>query len=182
MKWGYFAVFFLCLSAGIYGVESVYDQKWKFIDINGNEIALSEFQGDVLLIVNTASDSGFSDQLDSMQFLHKQFASFGLSILAFPCNDFGNQEPRDQLPLKAFYKGQYGVSFPLFSKVSVVGEEALPFFKFLTKEVYGGELLWNFSKILVNRKGEVVKRFPPWLDPKSQIIVKKIGELLKQRS
>lgn len=164
---------------------SIYDFKVKAQD--GSEVSLSEYKGKVLLIVNTATGCGFTPQYDELQDIYDEFKDKGLEILDFPCNQFGEQAPGDDEEIYSFCTGRYGITFPQFSKVEVNGENAIPLFKWLTDntkfEGFGmspmgmmlsgvvkkadkdyknnGKIKWNFTKFLINRKGEIVARFEP---------------------
>ena len=131
--------------------------------IGGDEIRLGEFRGKVMLIVNTASNCGFTPQYAGLETLHRQFRDRGLVILGFPCNQFGEQEPGDETAIADFCQSNYGVSFPMFAKIDVNGDAAHPLYVFLkshAKGLLGSELIkWNFTKFLVDRDGVVVKRY-----------------------
>lgn len=169
---------------------SVYDYKVK--DIKGNEVSLSEYSGKLLLIVNTASKCGFTPQYDGLEKLYQTYKDRGLVILGFPSNQFLTQEPGDNEEIQSFCKLNYGVTFPLFSKIDVRGENADPFFKFLSeaapfkgfelekemgrkiesvvKEHYpenleGNGVKWNFTKFLIARDGSVKGRYEPTVTP-----------------
>jgi len=140
---------------------SVYDYKVR--NISGEEVALSEFAGKILLVVNTASKCGFTPQYKGLETLYKELQADGLVILGFPCNQFGGQEPGDDGQVEEFCQLNYGVSFPMFSKIEVNGDAAHPLFKYLkqqAKGVLGSESIkWNFTKFLINREGQVVERY-----------------------
>lgn len=133
------------------------------VTLNGEEKPLADFRGKVLLIVNTASQCGFTPQYKGLQALHERYADRGLEVLGFPCNQFGHQEPGDADQIGAFCEKNYGVSFPMFAKIEVNGKNAHPLFKFLKAEspgVLGTESIkWNFTKFLVDRHGKVVRRY-----------------------
>jgi len=137
--------------------------------LDGQPLALDRFRGQVLLVVNTASACGFTPQYKGLEELHRQYAARGLAVLGFPCNQFGAQEPGTEEEIGAFCEKNYGVTFPMFAKVDVNGDEAHPLFKFLKEEkpgVLGTEgIKWNFTKFLVGRDGEVVKRYAPQTAP-----------------
>jgi glutathione peroxidase len=124
---------------------------------------LSQYQGQVLLVVNVASRCGFTNQYKGLQALYEQYKEQGFSVLGFPCNQFGSQEPGDEASIKTFCETSYAVTFPMFAKVDVNGNEADPFFKWLKSSkpgILGTEgIKWNFTKFLVSREGEVLKRF-----------------------
>lgn len=148
--------------------------------ITGEPISLSQYKDKVLLIVNTASQCGFTPQYKGLQSLYDQYAEQGLVILGFPCNQFGQQEPGSETEIQTFCETNFGVTFPLFEKVDVNGNNAHPLFKYLTKAVpgiFGTEnIKWNFTKFLVDRKGNVVKRYPSTTKPED--IAKDIEGLL----
>lgn len=158
--------------------ENIYSFRAK--DIKGNEIGLDQFKGKVLLVVNTASHCGFTPQYEGLEKLYLELKSKGLEILAFPCNQFGTQEPKDNAEILNFCQTNYNVSFPIFSKINVNGEDAHPIYQFLKSQcpgLLGTEMIkWNFTKFLVNREGKVVKRFAP--QDKPDTIKKNIEELL----
>lgn len=143
-----------------------YDFKAK--DIDGEMVSMEEFKGQVVLVVNTASKCGFTPQFAELEELYKKYKDEGLVILGFPCNQFANQDPGTDAEIKTFCMQNYGVSFPMFSKVKVNGDDALPLFKFL-KDEQGGSvgsfIKWNFTKFLISRTGEVVDRFAPNTTP-----------------
>ncbi len=140
---------------------TVYD--YKASNIRGEEISLADFEGKVLLIVNTASKCGFTPQFEGLETLYKDLEPKGLMVLGFPCNQFGSQDPGDNGEIQEFCQLNYGVSFPMFSKIDVNGKDTHPLFKYLKKEargVLGSESIkWNFTKFLVDREGNVVKRY-----------------------
>ncbi|WP_243494557.1 MULTISPECIES: glutathione peroxidase [Priestia] len=157
---------------------SVYEYSAK--TIKDEDVSLSNYQGDVLLIVNTASKCGFTPQYKDLQALYEEEKENGLTVLGFPCNQFGGQEPGSSNDIEQFCELNYGVSFPMFAKVDVKGEYAHPLFAYLTEQAPGllgsKAIKWNFTKFLVNRQGEVVKRYAPQTAPKD--IQKDIKELL----
>lgn len=139
-------------------------------DIDGKPVNLNKFQGDVLLVVNVASfDQAYTPQYASLQRLYDQHKGRGFQVLAFPCNDFGESEPGSDKKIKDFAKRTYEVTFPLMAKVIVGGPGVSPFYKFLTSRKtntqFGGEIEGNFTKILINRKGEIVGRWRANVDP-----------------
>lgn len=148
--------------------NDVYEFSAKSLD--GKDIKLSEYKGDVLLVVNTASKCGFTNQYAGLEELHKQYASKGLKVLGFPCNQFGAQEPGAATEIGAFCQKNYGVDFQMFEKIDVNGDDAHPLYKYLTSTVPGvlgtEAIKWNFTKFLVDRNGKVVKRFAPNVEPK----------------
>lgn len=140
-------------------------------DIKGLPVKLDRYQGKVMLVVNTASECGFTPQYQGLEKLYRQFRRKGLEVLGFPCNQFGEQEPGSEAQIEAFCEVHYGVTFPLFRKVDVNGDNAAPLFKWLKKEKPGlfgtGAIKWNFTKFLVDRKGDVVARYAPSDTPES---------------
>lgn len=137
--------------------------------LTGKEVSLGEFKGKVLLIVNTASKCGFTPQYEGLEKLHKDYAAKGLVVLGFPCNQFGSQEPGSENDIAEFCQVNYGVSFPMFAKIDVNGENAHPLYQFLKSSapgIFGLEgIKWNFTKFLVDRSGKVVDRFAPTTKP-----------------
>lgn len=145
---------------------SIYDFTVK--DVDDNDISLSNYRGKVLLIVNTASKCGFTPQYEELERLYKKLGNEKFEILAFPCNQFGNQEPGDNAAIKNFCELSYDVTFPIFSKIDVNGKDADPLYKYLTsvkKGLLGGAIKWNFTKFLVDFKGNVIDRFAPTTTP-----------------
>jgi len=131
--------------------------------LEGGEQALSDYQGKVLLIVNTASKCGFTPQFEGLEKVYQKYQSQGLVVLGFPCNQFAGQDPGSNNEIGEFCQRNYGVSFPMFAKIDVNGSDAHPIYKFLTKEakgILGTEAIkWNFTKFLVGRDGNVIDRF-----------------------
>jgi glutathione peroxidase len=140
---------------------SIYDFTVERID--GQTQSLSDYNGKVLLIVNTASQCGFTPQYKGLQELHEKYQDSGLQILGFPCNQFGGQEPGSNAEIQQFCTLNYGVSFPMFAKVNVNGPDTVPLYQYLkeqAKGAFGTEVIkWNFTKFLVDRNGKIVKRF-----------------------
>ncbi|PCI72365.1 MAG: glutathione peroxidase [Gammaproteobacteria bacterium] len=134
-------------------------------DIKGNPVSMSDYKDKVLLIVNTASKCGFTPQYEGLEKLQKDYAEKGFSVLGFPCNQFGGQEPGDGEAIQTFCDLTYQTSFPLFEKVEVNGDNTTPIYDFMKSEAPGilgsKGVKWNFTKFLINKKGEVVKRFAP---------------------
>lgn len=136
--------------------------------LDGREQSLEEYAGKVALVVNTASKCGLTPQYEGLEKLYEQYADEGLVVLGFPCNQFGGQEPGDAEEIGAFCQKNYGVSFPMFAKVDVNGENAHPVFQWLRREkggVLGDKIKWNFTKFLVGRDGRVIKRYAPQTTP-----------------
>lgn len=133
--------------------------------IAGQTVPLSHYDGKVLLIVNVASKCGFTNQYKGLQELHQEFSEQGLVVMGFPCNQFGHQEPGDEESIQSFCALNYGVTFPMFAKIDVNGDQADPLFQWLKNSrpgLLGTEAIkWNFTKFLVGRNGEALKRFAP---------------------
>ncbi len=147
----------------------VYEFKVKKAD--GSEISMRDFQGKVLLIVNVASECGFTKQYDGLEKLHEKFAEKGLQVIGFPCNQFGGQEPGTDEQIQQFCKSHFGVAFPVMAKIDVNGDTAHPLYQYLKKEakgILGTEAIkWNFTKFLISKDGKVVDRFAPTDSPES---------------
>jgi glutathione peroxidase len=134
----------------------------------GDDVALKQFEGKVLLIVNTASACGFTPQYKGLEELHRQLSPRGFAVLGFPCNQFGGQEPGDAAQIEQFCASNYAITFPMFAKVEVNGDKAHPLFKYLKNEKFGllgPSIKWNFTKFLVDRAGKVVARHAPTARP-----------------
>ncbi len=155
----------------------IYDFKVK--DNEGQEVSLKEYEGKVLLIVNTATGCGFTPQYEGLQNLYKKYNEKGFEILDFPCNQFGGQAPGTAEEIASFCDARFGITFKQFAKIDVNGENEEPLYKFLKSQkggVFGNDIKWNFTKFLVDRKGNVVERFGSTTTPEK--IDKKIEELL----
>jgi glutathione peroxidase len=148
-------------------MSSVYE--FSATTLEGKPVALKEFAGQVLLVVNTASKCGFTPQYEGLEALYKQYRDRGLTVLGFPCNQFGAQEPGTADEIGSFCQKNYGVSFPMFEKIDVNGDAAHPLYRWLkssAKGVLGSEgIKWNFTKFLIDRDGKVVDRFAPTTKP-----------------
>ncbi len=158
---------------------------FKVKTLAGEEIGLDKYHGNVVLIVNVASECGLTPQYKQLQALHEKYAKDGLRILGFPCNQFGRQEPGSSEDIRTFCTANYGVTFDLFEKVDVNGEKASPLYRHLKKLNTGpkgsGEVGWNFEKFLIDRNGEVIARFDPRTKPDDPAIVGKIKAALAQK-
>ena len=150
-------------------MAGIYDFTVK--DIHGKSVKLSAYKGKSLLVVNTASDCGFTPQYKGLEALYKKLHGKGLEILGFPCNQFGAQEPGSEAEIEQFCELNYGVTFPMFAKIDVNGDNAAPLYKYLKKEkpgLMGSEAIkWNFTKFLVDRDGNVIERYAPNAEPAS---------------
>jgi glutathione peroxidase len=136
--------------------------------ISGDELPLSRYAGNVVLVVNTASQCGFTPQYEGLQSLWEKYHQQGLVVLGFPCDQFGHQEPGDDSAIDEFCKLNFGVTFPLFSKIEVNGDDAHPLYRWLREEksgVLGDAIKWNFTKFLVGRDGAVIRRYAPTTTP-----------------
>jgi glutathione peroxidase len=159
-------------------MSTVHDFSAKTID--GKTKKLSDYKGKTLLIVNTASQCGYTPQYQGLEELHRKYGEKDFEVLGFPCNQFGEQEPGAEKEIAQFCETHYGVSFPMFAKIDVNGEGAHPLYKYLTSAAPGllgfEGIKWNFTKFLVDKKGNVIKRYAPKVDPLS--IAPDIEEML----
>lgn len=157
---------------------SIYDFTAK--DINNQEVSFKKYQNKVMLIVNVASRCGYTNQYEGLQALHEKYSKEGLSILGFPCNQFLGQEPGTQEEIKSFCTLNYGVTFDMFAKIDVNGENTHPLYVYLKREAKGvlnsEAIKWNFTKFLVNKEGKVIKRYASATKPEE--IEQDIKELL----
>ena len=145
----------------------------------GEDVSLTRFEGQVLLIVNTASACGFTPQYKGLEQLHRDFAPRGFAVLGFPCNQFGGQEPGDARQIAEFCESKYDVTFPMFAKIDVNGSQAHPLFNYLKNAksgLLGSSIKWNFTKFLTDRSGQVVARHAPTAKPEG--LTKEIEALL----
>ncbi len=145
----------------------------------GEDVALKNFEGQVLLIVNTASACGFTPQYKGLEALQQAFGPRGFSVLGFPCNQFGSQEPGDAREIEQFCSTNYAVTFPMFAKIDVNGNNAHPLYQYLKSEksgLLGSSIKWNFTKFLVDRSGKIVGRYAPTAKPEG--LTKEIEALL----
>ena len=156
---------------------NIYD--FRVRDIKGEEVSLKEFEGKVLLIVNTATGCGFTPQYEGLEKLYKEYKNEGLEILDFPCNQFGNQAPGTNEEIVSFCSLKYDVSFKQFSKIEVNGENEEPLYTYLKSQkggIFGKNIKWNFTKFLVDQNGNVIKRYGSTVTPEK--IEKDIKNLL----
>lgn len=171
----------LLCAAPLLAGPGVYD--FTLPSIDGSPTPLAIYKGKVILLVNVASRCGFTPQYSTLESLYEKYKDQGLVILGFPANNFGAQEPGTNVEIKTFCTRKYNVTFPMFSKVSVKGDDTTPLYQFLTQKAnpaVAGEIKWNFTKFLVDRNGNVVARFEPQVTPDSPEVVKKVEKLLKQ--
>jgi glutathione peroxidase len=163
--------------------KSVLDFKMK--DIDGKDVKLNKYKGNVLLVVNVASKCGYTPQYEGLQAIYEKYNAKGFYVLGFPANNFGSQEPGTEKEIKEFCESKYKVKFPMFAKISVKGEDQDPLYKFLTsKETnpnFAGDISWNFNKFLVDRKGNVVARFTSKDTPESETVKKAIEKELGKK-
>lgn len=160
--------------------SSIYE--FTMNDIDSNPVAFEIFRNKVILIVNVASKCGFTSQYKGLQKLYEDFRDEGFIVLGFPANNFLNQEPGTGVEIKQFCSLKYNVSFPMFSKISVKGDDIAPLYKFLTDREtnpgFFGKIKWNFTKFLVDRNGNVADRFSPMTRPDSKKVKKRIRMLM----
>jgi glutathione peroxidase len=160
--------------------------KFTMKDIDGKDQDLGRYYGDVVLMVNTASKCGLTPQYEGLQSLHHKYKDRGFVILAFPANDFGAQEPGANSEIKEFCKTKFDVSFPIFAKVSVKGDDICDLYKYLTAadrgHRHGGEIRWNFNKFLIDRRGRVIDRFEPPVKPDDPKLIKAVERALKRKA
>ncbi len=158
-------------------MTTVYD--FSAETLTDGEISLKDFDGQVLLIVNTASACGFTPQYKGLEALHKALSPRGFAVLGFPCNQFGGQEPGDAKQIEEFCSSNYSLTFPMFAKIDVNGDNAHPLYKYLKSEksgLFGASIKWNFTKFLIDRTGKVVARHAPTTKPEG--LTKEIEALL----
>jgi glutathione peroxidase len=155
---------------------------FKVRDIDGKDVKLDKYKGEVLLIVNVASKCGYTPQYEGLQGIYEKYKDRGFYVLGFPANNFGGQEPGTEAEIKEFCTSTFHVTFPMFAKISVKGEDQAPLYKFLTdKETnpqFAGDITWNFNKFLVDRKGKVVARFSSKDTPESDAVTSAIEKYL----
>ena len=150
--------------------------------IDGSPVPLSTYKGEVLLIVNVASFCGYTPQYEDIEAVYEMYKDKGFRVLAFPANNFGNQEPGTNEEIKEFCTSKYDVTFDLFSKISVKGEDQHPLYRYITTEsAVPGEVKWNFQKYLVDRSGNIVAMYPSKVKPTDDEFVSKLEELLAKR-
>lgn len=162
--------------------KSIYDFKVK--DVSGKEVDLSEYKGKVLLIVNTASECGFTPQYKGMEEIRNEFKDSGFEVLAFPSNDFMGQEPLEGMEIQNFCERNYDTSFPVMEKVHVKGDDAHPLFKFLSDKKENGKVnstpKWNFHKYLIDKEGNVIDYYYSITKPESSKVKKAVKKLIEK--
>ncbi len=169
------------MSSLIFGASSVHEFTMKSID--GKPLPLANFKGKVLLVVNVASNCGYTPQYTALEALYAKYRDQGLVVVGFPANNFLGQEPGTDAEIKTFCSTKYKVTFPMYSKISVKGDDKAPLYQFLTDKSVnpstGGEIKWNFTKFLVDRDGKVIQRFEPGVKPDSPQVLSAIENALK---
>ena len=166
----------MVMTASLFGASSVHEFTLNSID--GKPAPLSAYQGKVVLIVNVASRCGFTPQYTGLEALYEKYKDRGFVILGFPANNFGGQEPGTNEEIKTFCSTKYNVTFPMYSKISVKGDDKAPLYQFLT-DTTGSEIQWNFTKFLVDKNGKVVGRFESKVTPESPEITGAIEKALR---
>ena len=155
---------------------------FKVRDIDGKDVKLDKYKGNVILMVNVASKCGYTPQYEGLQATYAKYKDKGFVVLGFPANNFGGQEPGTETEIKEFCTSKYHVTFPMFAKISVKGEDQAPLYKFLTSKetdpAFSGDITWNFNKFLVDRKGSVVARFSSKDTPESDAVTAAIEKYL----
>jgi len=173
----------ILLAATTFAASSVHD--FTLDAINGTPTPLSNFKGKVMLVVNVASQCGYTYQYETLQALYAKYKDQGLVLTGFPANNFGAQEPGSNEEIGAFCKSKFGVTFPMFSKISVKGSDQAPLYRFLTDKAAnpktGGEIQWNFTKFLVDRNGKVIARFESAVEPNSKEVISAVEAALKAK-
>lgn len=173
------ALFLMTATLGPENRTSLYD--FTVQDIDGEEISLSEYKGKVVLIVNVASKCGYTPQYEGLQKIYDKYKEDGFVILGFPANNFNGQEPGTDKQIKQFCTLEYGVEFPMFSKVSVKGDDQAELFSYLTSlpnEDFEGEIKWNFEKFLIDKNGSLKRRFRSGVEPESEALITAIEKQL----
>jgi glutathione peroxidase len=169
------------MASSLFAASSIYT--FTLPSIDGKPMPLADFKGKVVLMVNVASQCGYTPQYTALEALYEKYKDQGFVIVGFPANNFGAQEPGTNAEIKTFCSRKYSVTFPLYSKVSVKGGDQTALYRYLTKEAnpaVAGDIKWNFTKFLVDRSGNVVERFEPAVTPDSKEVVSAVEKLLKQ--
>ena len=171
----------LLMSSSLFAASSIYE--FTLPSIDGKPLPLANFKGKVVLVVNVASRCGFTPQYSALESTYEKYKDQGFVILGFPANNFGKQEPGTNQEIKTFCQTKYSVTFPMYAKVSVKGDDQTPLYAYPTTQANpaaAGEIKWNFTKFLVDRNGNVVKRFEPDVTPDSPEVIAAIQQALKQ--
>ncbi len=172
----------IIMAGSVFAVSNVYD--FTLPSIDGKPMPLADFRGKVILLVNVASRCGFTPQYSALEALYEKYKDQGFVIVGFPANNFGGQEPGTNEEIKTFCSRKYNVTFPLYSKVSVKGDDQTPLYQYLTKQtdpLIAGEIKWNFTKFLVDRNGRVVQRFESAVTPDSKEVVSAVEKQLREK-
>ena len=177
-----FAVLVFFQNTVLSDMPHLYDFTMK--DIDGKDVSIISYAGKVVLIVNVASKCGLTPQYDDLQKLYEKYGDKGFIILGFPANNFAGQEPGTNVEIKQFCPVNYGVTFPMFSKISVKGDDMHALYKFLTAQKSypkpSGDISWNFEKFLIDRNGNIINRFTPKTEPLSEEIIRSLEAVLSQ--
>ena len=171
----------ILMTGTTFAASNVYD--FTLPSIDGQPAPLADFKGKVILVVNVASQCGYTPQYSALEAVYEKYKSQGFVIVGFPANNFGAQEPGTNQEIKTFCTRKYSVAFPMYAKVSVKGSDQTPLYQYLTKQTSApnaGEIKWNFTKFLVDRQGNVVRRFEPAVTPDSPELVSAVEKVLKQ--
>ncbi|QDU95915.1 glutathione peroxidase [Lignipirellula cremea] len=189
MKWMLPAACLLCcalLSPAFAADEAPAALSFKVKSLDGKEVDLSQFKGKVLLVVNVASRCGLTPHYEGLQALYEESKDDGLVVLGFPCNQFGKQEPGTSADIATFCSDNYSVTFPMFEKIDVNGENAAPFYQHLTSlktpPKGDGKVAWNFEKFVIDRNGEVIARFEPRTKPSDPLLLKTLAAALAEKA
>ena len=170
------------MSSAAFGASSVHE--FTMDALNGTPTSLANFKGKVMLVVNVASQCGYTYQYEGLQALYAKYKDQGFVIAGFPANNFGAQEPGTNEQIGAFCRSKFGVTFPMFSKISVAGNDKAPLYRFLTDKAANpntaGEIQWNFTKFLVDKDGKVIARFEPAVEPQSKELISAVEAALKK--
>lgn len=185
------AVFALCDECPVTSMFKTHAAKAKSVldftvrNIDGKDVKLNQYKGDVILVVNVASKCGYTPQYQGLQSTYVKYKDKGFVTLGFPANNFGGQEPGTEKEIKEFCESKFGVTFPMFAKISVLGDDIDPLYKFLTsKETnpeFAGDITWNFNKFLIDRHGKVVARFTSKQTPESPEVTSAIEKYLAEK-
>jgi glutathione peroxidase len=172
----------MVMGGSVFAASNIYD--FTLPSIDGKPMPLSDFKGKVVLLVNVASRCGYTPQYSALESLYEKYKDQGFVIVGFPANNFGGQEPGSNEEIKTFCSRKYNVTFPLYGKVSVKGDDQTPLYQYLTKQTdpsIMGEIKWNFTKFLVDRNGHVIQRFESAVTPDSKDVVSAVEKQFSQK-
>jgi glutathione peroxidase len=172
----------IIMAGSVFAASNIYD--FTLPSIDGRPMPLADFKGKVVLVVNVASRCGYTPQYSALEALYEKYKDQGFVIVGFPANNFGAQEPGTNQEIKTFCSRKYSVTFPLYSKVSVKGDDQTPLYQYLTKQTdppIAGEIKWNFTKFLVDRNGHVLQRFESAVRPDSKEVISAVEKQLSQK-